>query len=201
MCCIWLTYCFLAGSLASIYRPVYHTSTMSTVDCIVLERLDLGIHHFDCSGLAEVLLKSTLIAAAHQDLPVLHWFCFLTNVDFNNSLSTAAHLCLQSSDGNPSLYLVRHPSHACDLLEEGVIVTYSWRGGHFVASDLLDGGATILFTERWAVSLTKGWPCRRASSWREPSRGGYPTVRGGTHMERHWEHFSLCYTYLAFPIY
>lgn len=57
--CIWLAYCSLAGSLASIYRPVYHTSTMSTVDFIVLEHLDRRIHHFDCSGLAEVLLKST----------------------------------------------------------------------------------------------------------------------------------------------
>lgn len=55
---------------------------MSTVDCIALEHLDRGIHHFDCSGLAEVLLKSTWIAAAHQDLPVLHWSCFLTKVDF-----------------------------------------------------------------------------------------------------------------------
>lgn len=36
---------------------VYDTSTMST--CVVLERLDRGIHHFNCSGLAELSLTST----------------------------------------------------------------------------------------------------------------------------------------------
>lgn len=34
------------------------------------------------SGLPEVSLKSTWIAARHQDLPVLHWSCFLTKVGF-----------------------------------------------------------------------------------------------------------------------